>query len=140
VRDILFQTALACVPHEFDRRYIGWMKQALTLVAVIGLGMLQAAVCAGQDAAENDPSQMSRGEWQARVKASQQRADVMRREHKLVVPQPRRPEDMDEEASRRILEDDSLAPGDIVSTRQGLFEFRGSPDRERKPDDFVRIR
>jgi hypothetical protein len=116
------------------------MKQVLTLVTVIGLGMLQAAVCAGQGAAENDPSRMSREEWQAHVKASQQRADVMRREHRVVVPQPRRPEDMDEEASRRILEDDSLAPGDIVSTRQGLFEFRGSPDRERKPDDFVRIR
>ena len=116
------------------------MKQALTLVAVIGLGMLQATVCAGQDAAEDDPSQMSREEWQARVKASQQRADMMRREHRALAPQPRRPEDMDEEASRRILEDGSLAPGDIVSTRQGLFEFRGASDRERKPDDFVRIR
>ena len=91
-------------------------------------------------AAENDPSQISREEWQARVKASQQRADMMRREHRALAPQPRRPEDMDEEASRRILEDGSLAPGDIVSTRQGLFEFRGASDRERKPDDFVRIR
>ena len=58
----------------------------------------------------------------------------------VVVPQPPRPEDMDEEASRRILEDNSLATGDIVSTRQGLFEFRGAPDIERKPEDFVRIR
>jgi len=116
------------------------LKQVLTLIAVIGLGILQSEICAGQDAAENDPSQISREEWQARVKASQQRADVTRRDHRVAAPQPRRPEDMDEEASRRVLEDDSLAPGDIVSTRQGLFEFRGSPDRERKPDDFVRIR
>jgi hypothetical protein len=51
----------------------------------------------------------------------------------VVVPQPPRPEDMDEEASRRILEDDSLATGDIVSTRQGLFEFRGRPTENGSP-------
>ena len=87
------------------------MRQVLTLIALTGLEMLQPAV--GRNATENDPSQMSRQEWQVRVKASQQRADVMRREHKIVVPQPRCPEDVDDEASRRILEDDSLAPGDI---------------------------
>jgi hypothetical protein len=40
----------------------------------------------------------------------------------------------------RILEDSGLQPGDIVSTNRGLFRFQGNPDRERKPDDFVRIR
>jgi hypothetical protein len=45
-----------------------------------------------------------------------------------------------EEATRRILEDSSLQPGDIISTNRGLFRFQGDPDKERKPDDFVRIR
>ena len=49
-------------------------------------------------------------------------------------------EEIAEAASRRVLEDDTLLPGDIVSTSRGLFRFQGSPDRERTPEDFVQIR
>ena len=87
-----------------------------------------------------DPSEMSRQEWQAQVKASRQQAELMRREHRNFVPQPPTQDELDAEASQKILQDDSLVPGDIVSTSRGLFRFRGSPDRERKADDFVRIR
>jgi hypothetical protein len=65
--------------------------------------------------------------------------ELMRRERKsMVAPQPT-PEEIAEAASRHVLED-TLLPGDIVSTRVGLFRFRGSPDRERKADDFERVR
>jgi hypothetical protein len=82
---------------------------------------------------------MSWEEWQAHVKAAREQADMMRRERKSIA-QPPTPDEMAEEASKRALEDDSLRPGDIISTDRGLFRFEGSPDRERKPDDFVRIR
>jgi len=50
---------------------------------------------------------------------------------------------MDEIANRnsqRILEDDSLMPGDIISTNRGMFQYRGTPDGTKRPEDFVRIR
>ncbi|QIP05554.1 hypothetical protein [Bradyrhizobium symbiodeficiens] len=45
-----------------------------------------------------------------------------------------------EEASKRILEDESLIPGDVVSTHRGLLRFQGSPEREHRPEDFVPVR
>jgi hypothetical protein len=50
------------------------------------------------------------------------------------------PGELAEQASRSIREDDSLTPGDVASTDQGLFRFQGSPLKERQPEDFVRIR
>ena len=51
-----------------------------------------------------------------------------------------RAEELAEQTSRSIREDDSLMPGDVVSTDQGLFRFQGSPLKEQQPDDFVWIR
>jgi hypothetical protein len=82
---------------------------------------------------------MSREEWQAHVKATRERLDLMRRERKGIVSLPPTQDELAEAASRRVLEDD-LRPGDIVSTKAGLFRFRGSPDRERKLEDFERLR
>jgi len=95
--------------------------------------------CCAQESATVDTTQMSREEWQAHVKASRERLGLMRRERKnFVAPLPTQDE-IAEAASKRVLEDD-LRPGDIVSTKAGLFRFRGSPDRERKPEDFERLR
>jgi hypothetical protein len=70
------------------------------------------------------------------------RIDRMRREFKgmvgMVAPLPT-PDEIAESASRQVL-DDTLLPVDIVSTQRGLFRFRGSPDRERKPEDFEQLR
>jgi hypothetical protein len=82
---------------------------------------------------------MSRGEWQAHVKASRERLDLMRRERKSFVAPPPSQDEIAEAASKKVL-NDTLVPGDIVSTTRGLFRFRGSPDRERKPEDFERLR
>ena len=83
---------------------------------------------------------MSRDQWRAQVQNSRERAQITRRERRNFIPQPPTTEELAEEASKRVLEDDSLRPGDVVSTNRGLFRFQGPLDRERRPDDFVRIR
>jgi hypothetical protein len=37
------------------------------------------------------------------------------------------------------MRDDTLRPGDIVSTPNGLLLFRGNPDAEHGPQDFVKL-
>ena len=82
---------------------------------------------------------MTREQWQAHLKSLRERADVLRLQRRSVAPPlPPLQEELAEQASRRILEDESLQPGDVVSTSRGLFRFQGSPNRERTPDDFVR--
>ena len=49
---------------------------------------------------------------------------VARRERKTSIALPPATEGMAEEASERLLEDDSLRPGDVVSTNRGLFDFK----------------
>lgn len=117
------------------------MKQCLIFIAIINLAMVPfSAGCRAQERQAVNPSEPGREEWQARVKTSREHVDLMRRQHRSFVPQQPGPDEMAEAASRQVLEDDSLLPGDIVSTNHGLFRFQGSPNRERKPEDFVRIR
>ena len=120
-------------------RYTVYMKRVLTFIAMASL-MTASVSCPAQDRPPDDPSQLSRDEWKAQVRASRDRLEAMRREHKSFAPRTPTPEERAEEASRRILEDGSLMPGDVVSTNHGLFRFEGSPERERRPEDFVRIR
>ena len=122
-----------------DFRYTKPMKLLPTTISAICMVMLHSANCPAQEREESGPSEISREEWQANVKVSRQRVEMMRREGRRFVPLPPTAEEKAEEASRRILEDGSLQPGDIISTNRGLFRFRGDPDGERKPDDFVRI-
>jgi len=116
------------------------MTQSLTLVAAFGLLALFSTSCPAQERPEDDPSQMSREQWRTRIRDSRERAEIVRRERRYLIPPPPTSEELAEEASRRILENDSLRPGDVVSTNRGLFRFQGPSDRERRPDDFVRIR
>jgi hypothetical protein len=120
-------------------RYTVYMKRVLTFIAMASL-MTASVNCPAQDRSSDDPSQISREEWQAQIKAARERLIAMRREHKSFAPRTPTPEERAEEASRRILEDESLMPGDLVSTNRGLFRFEGPPERERRPEDFVRIR
>jgi hypothetical protein len=83
---------------------------------------------------------MSREQWRARVQNSRERAEIARRERKTFISLPPTAEELAEEASKRVLEDDGLRPGDVVSTSRGLFRFQGPLDKERRPEDFVRIR
>jgi hypothetical protein len=116
------------------------MKPYVSSLAICGLAAFFSMRCAAQVHPEQDSSQISREQWQAQIKAARERSAIVRRERRFVVPQLPTSDELAEEASRRVLEDDSLRPGDVVSTNRGLFRFQGLPDRERKPDDFVRIR
>jgi hypothetical protein len=106
----------------------------------IGLVLLSSSNCSAQGLSIDERPEVSREEWQAHVRASRERADLMRRERRSFAPRAPTPEEIAEEATRRALEDDSLLPGDIVSTSKGMFQFRGAPGGERTGADFVRIR
>src|SRR6185437_16554348 len=83
-------------------------------------------------------SEVSRQEWLERVQEAKRRTKEAAVEHRL---HPERyspsPADAARIASERVLNDDSLQPGDIVSTGRGLFLFRGNADRPPKSEDFV---
>jgi hypothetical protein len=144
------------------------MKQSLFFIATVCLTAGFSIGCFAQERVPADTTKLSREEWQARVKASRERLDLrrqeltrernkqieprreeltrernkkrdlMRRERKSMVAPSPTPDEIAEAASRQVL-DDAL-PGDIVSTKAGLFRFRGSPVRERKAEDFERVR
>jgi hypothetical protein len=116
------------------------MKPLVVSMAICGLTALFPVCCGAQEGPDQDSGEISRQQWHAQIKAARERSEIVRRERRFFVPPPPTAEDLAEEASRRALEDDSLRPGDVVSTNRGLYRFQGSPDRERKPDDFVRIR
>jgi len=121
-------------------RYIANMKGLLISLATIGSVAICSVGCLAEDRTEDDPAQMSREEWKNQVATSRQRAEEMRRQRRSFIPQAPTAEEIAEEASSRAFKDDSLRPGDVISTNRGFFRFQGFPDRERKPDDFVRIR
>ena len=121
------------------RKDVEGMKQSLFFIATVSLTAGFSIGCCAQERATADTTQMSREEWQAHVKASRERLDLMRRDRKSIVAPPPSQDEIAEAASRQVL-NDTLVPGDIVSTTRGLFRFRGSPDRERKPEDFERLR
>jgi hypothetical protein len=115
------------------------MSKSFIFIAM-NLAILNSVGCFAQNRAADNPAEMSREDWQAQITASRARAEAMRREHRrFVVRQPTK-EEIAERNSKRVLEDDSLLPGDIISTNQGLYQFQGSPEGDRKPGDFVRIR
>ena len=115
------------------------MTRFIGTIALCGLGLLPIRGLA-QEAFEQDPSQISREQWQTQVKAAREQSETIRRERRHLIQQAPTAEELAEDVSRRVLEDDSLRPGDVVSTNRGLFRFQGAADRERNPDDFVRIR
>lgn len=115
------------------------MRRSFLLIAMGSLSASLSIGCYAQEPATIDTSQMSREEWQAHVKAARERLRLMRRERKSLVAPPPTEDEIVEAASKRVLEDD-LRPGDIVSTKAGLFRFRGSSNRERRPEDFERLR
>lgn len=89
---------------------------------------------------ETAPSEPSREEWRERVQAARQKAREIaleRRNHPELYFVPE--QDQERVATDRVLSDQSLQPGDIVSTKKGLFIFRGHPDQPRKNEDFIQV-
>lgn len=113
-----------------------------TLVAIVSVTI--ATSSKAQDAIENPtvdeavPPEISREGWRERVLEARRRSREAALERRN---NPERyaitPEDPGRVATERVLNDDSLQRGDIVSTDKGLFVFRGRVDQPRRPDDFV---
>jgi hypothetical protein len=86
-----------------------------------------------------DPaSLMSREEWRDHVGAIKQRirnsaAIHLKRSRQIVKPTP---DELSREATRRVLSDYSLAPGDLVMTDRGLLVFKGRTGEEPNEADF----
>ncbi|MGY3614233.1 hypothetical protein [Bradyrhizobium sp. USDA 10063] len=120
------------------------LKAAATLVLVLGIldcaSLSQAQEDAAASATDDGPLQpeISRNAWRQRIEDAKRRAREVareRREHpELYMPIP---EDPDLVATERVLSDESLQTGDVVSTNKGLFVFRGRIDQPRRQEDFV---
>lgn len=84
--------------------------------------------------------ELTRDQWRQRIDEARQRAKEASREHRehpeLYKPVP---EDPDLVATERILNDESLQRGDIVTTKKGTFIYQGSSDQPRREQDFVPV-
>lgn len=76
---------------------------------------------------------VSREQWKARVAAAKSRIQEMRREGKSFIPPP------EENLVLRILEDNTLVFGDIVTTKQGMFRFVGRTETPHNLADFTPV-
>jgi hypothetical protein len=96
------------------------------------------------DPAPNADSAISREEWRLRIDQARERAAQLRREWWLHPPPPAPRESADKVAEKvateRVLNDDTLQPGDIVSTDKGLLLFRGRVGADAQQGDFVPLR
>ncbi|WP_257195714.1 MULTISPECIES: hypothetical protein [unclassified Bradyrhizobium] len=132
------------------RRIPGDASVKVLLAAAVGLAVYGAGprLCLAQS--EPEPSlsdylppsepEVSRDEWRRRIEDARRRAKEVsreRREHpELYKPIP---EDPDLVATERLLRDDSLQRGDIVTTKKGMFVYQGRPDQPRRDQDFVPV-
>jgi len=117
-----------------------WLKTWLVLLvvntAICERGVTEDQIEGGPPVEGSQP-ELSRDEWRSKVEAARRRAEQQRREGvSLVAPQASETE-IEDEMSRRAIEDESLQPGDIVSTNRGFFKFKGGPPENRGLDDFV---
>ncbi|MDD1529440.1 hypothetical protein C7U92_20485 [Bradyrhizobium sp. WBOS7] len=122
----------------------------MLLAAAVGLAVYGAGPLACLAQSEPEPSlsdylppsepEVSRDEWRQRIEDARRRAKEVsreRREHpELYKPIP---EDRDLVATERLLRDDSLQRGDIVTTKKGMFVYQGRSDQPRRDQDFVPV-
>lgn len=114
------------------------VRSTAALFVVLGCGCLLLQPCVAQDQSEPDQI-ISREQWRANVEDARRRIDQMRREGRSFAPPAQTAADASREMFQKFLEDDSLRPGDIVSTDRGLLIFKGRSSGERGPDDFAPI-
>ena len=104
-------------------------------VAILPLSCLTSDGLAEQadDSSADSSTPMTREQWNARVDAAKARVQALRREGKSFVPQS------DEDPISRLLDDNTLAYGDIVVTGQGMFQFVGQTEAPHKREDFRQL-
>lgn len=131
------------------RRTLGHALVKVITTATVGLAVSGSPLsCLAQSDPEPAVSdylppsepEVSRDEWRQRIEDARRRAKEVsreRREHpELYKPVP---EDPDLVATERLLRDDSLQRGDIVTTKKGMFVYQGRSDQPRRDEDFVPV-
>ncbi|MFK4560629.1 hypothetical protein ABIF94_001226 [Bradyrhizobium ottawaense] len=127
-------------------------KAPLKAIVATAVGLAVQVACPPSCQAQSEPEpsvndylppsepEVTRDEWRQRIEGARRRAkDVSRerREHpELYKPVP---EDPDLVATERLLRDDSLQRGDIVTTKKGMFVYQGRSDQPRRDQDFVPV-
>ena len=109
------------------------------LIVVLAFGGLSPRHCVAQDELESDQMLISREQWRAHVEEARRRVDRMRREGRSFATPTESAADTRDEVFQRLLDDDGLRPGDIVSTNRGMLIFKGRSLKEPAPTDFAPI-
>lgn len=127
-------------------RLAGRAAALVTIAGALGLGLANSARAQSEpgpslsDYLPPKEPEVSRDEWRQRIEDARRRAKEVsreRREHpELYKPVP---EDPDLVATERLLRDDSLQRGDIVTTKKGMFVYQGRSDQPRRDQDFVPV-
>lgn len=92
------------------------------------------------DLAPSRDSLISREDWKRRIGEARSRAEQARRDWRLNAPlRMVAPDPPEKIATERVLSDDTLQPGDIVSTDKGFFLFRGRSGTDGQTADFVPV-
>lgn len=118
--------------------------QIASLACLMVLSCLSSARTQDNAAASTTSDhELSSGQWRARVDASRKASEnfvarALTRSHDDFNDDFNPDKELARMSEERVLNDDSLRRGDIISTRKGLFVFKGDdPERARQPEDFV---
>jgi len=103
------------------------MKFAGIVLCVL---LCMASRTVAQSDNSDDPADITREEWKARVDAAKARVQQMRREGEPFIPRA------EDNPLMRILQDSTLMYGDIVVTERGLFEFIGATAGPHQREEF----
>jgi hypothetical protein len=131
-----------------DQRLGALSRTVIIAAGAIGLGLASPSPCRAQtepapslnDYLPPSEQEVTRDEWRKRIDDARRRAKEVsreRREH----PELYKPisEDPDLVATERLLRDDSLQRGDIVTTKKGMFVYQGRSDQPRRDQDFMPV-
>lgn len=92
------------------------------------------------DLAPSEDSLISREDWKRRIGEARSRAERARLDWRLNAPlRMVAPDSPEKIATARVLSDDTLQPGDIVSTDKGFFLFRGRSGPGGQAADLVPV-
>lgn len=116
------------------------MSNPLALLLICSLAWIPVSCLAEEPSASSGDTpdwQLSLHSWRQRVEDARRRTDEF-----VAEARSRQRETsplMDDQAKAiddRLINDDNLQPGDIISTSKGLLVFVGRGDSPRTPDDF----
>jgi hypothetical protein len=113
------------------------MKVMISLLVTASIATPIHSLCMAQKLFSDDQTKITREEWLRRVENSRQRLKAIRSENRGLIS-TKSYQEVEQENSHQATSDDSLKPGDIVSTTRGLMIFKGrSEDQGSIKNKFV---